>query len=244
MIQVQETMAQEYNKKRKMSPHSSKGTVGGPVANVKLLPKQIIPYWDRPYQVVVIKAHDLSVIQVDQPWLVDVPVDCLGKTVNSARSTMPLNYTTEVARVPSKSQEETYYMEKILGHCIQRKRLHFNVHWEGCTKGWDTEGSTESFSPCYKKVWRESHSNHWHPRQPRWTPLMRLPGKKPRKYVGILLFGERKSEREEMGDNMKRCIHGARQSYKDPHQSRASGTAPPPLSPKGLRVSGLAWRDT
>ena len=197
MIQVQETMAHKYNKRRKMSPSSSRGDFGWVSCERKNLAHKNCCYWDRPDQVVVIKAHDLSVIQVDQRRLVDVPVDCLGKTVNSPRSTVPLNYTTEVATVPSQFQEATYYMKEILGHSIHRKRLLFNVRWEGCTKGWDTEESTENFLPCYNKVWRDYLKTQNLTQTIGLlanlcrTPLMRVPGKKPEHYLRTLLFGER-----------------------------------------------------
>ena len=79
-------------------------------------------------------AHDLYVIQVDQRRLVDVHVDCLMKTVNSPRSPVHLNYTEEVARVPSQFEEDTYNVKKILGHRTRHKRLLFKVRWEGYTK--------------------------------------------------------------------------------------------------------------
>ena len=73
------------------------------------------------------KAHDLYVIQVDQRRLVDVHVDCLMKTVNSCCSPVPLNYTEEVARVPSQFEEDTYHLKKILGRRTHRKTLLFKV---------------------------------------------------------------------------------------------------------------------
>ena len=54
------------------------------------------------------KAHNLYVIQGHLQRLVDVPVDCLMKTFTSPRSPVPLNYTDEVARVPSQFEEDTY----------------------------------------------------------------------------------------------------------------------------------------
>ena len=101
------------------------------------------------------KAHDLYVIQVDQQRLVDVHVDCLMKTVNSPRSPVPLNYTGEVARVPSQFEEDTYNVKKILDHRTHRKRVLSKVRWEGYTKDLDTEEPVEAFSPSYNKVWRD-----------------------------------------------------------------------------------------
>ena len=107
MIQVQETMARKYNKSRRMSPNFSKGDRVWVRRQRKNLGDKTCPYWDGPYEVVAKKAHDLYVIQVDQRRLVDVHVDCLMKTVNSPRSPVPLNYTEEVARVPSQFEEDT-----------------------------------------------------------------------------------------------------------------------------------------
>ena len=73
------------------------------------------------------KAHDLYAIQVDQRRLGDVHVDCLMKTVSSPRSPVPLNYTEEVARVPSHLEEDIYDMKKIFGNRTHRKRLLFRV---------------------------------------------------------------------------------------------------------------------
>ena len=77
------------------------------------------------------KTHHLYVIQLDQRRLVDVHVDCLMKTINSPRSPVPLNDTEGVARVPSELEEDTYNVNKILGHCTHCKRLLFKVRWEG-----------------------------------------------------------------------------------------------------------------
>ena len=82
MIQVQETMAHKYNKGRTMSPNFSKGDGVWVRRQRKNLGDKTCPYWDGPYEVVAKKAHDLSVIQVDQQRLVDVHVDCLMKMVN------------------------------------------------------------------------------------------------------------------------------------------------------------------
>ena len=101
------------------------------------------------------KAHDLHVIAEDQQWLVDVHVDCLMKTVNSPRPPLPLNYTEEVARVPSQFEEDTYNVKKILGHRCHHKSLSFKVRWEGYTKDWDTEEPVDTFLPSYNKVWRD-----------------------------------------------------------------------------------------
>ena len=155
MIQVQETMARKYNKSRRMSPNFSKGDRVWVRRQRKNLGDKTCPYWDGPYEVVAKKAHDLYVIQVDQRRLVDVHVDCLMKTVNSPRSPVPLNYTEEVARVPSQFEEDTYNVKKILSHRTYRKRLLFKVRWEGYTKDWDTEEPVETFLPSYNKVWRD-----------------------------------------------------------------------------------------
>ena len=101
MIHVQETMALKDNKRRRMSPNFSKGDHVWVRSQRKNLGDKTCLYWDGPYEVVAKKAHDLYVIQVDQRRLVDVHVDCLMKTVNSPRSPVPVNYTEEVARVPS-----------------------------------------------------------------------------------------------------------------------------------------------
>ena len=139
MIQVQETMAHKYNKSRRTSPSFSKGDRVWVRRQCKNLGDKTFPYWDGPYEVVAKKAHDLYVIQVDQRRLVDVHVDCFMKTVNSPRSPVPLNYMEEVARVPSQFEEDNYNVKKILVHRTYRKRLLFNVWWEGYTKDWDTE---------------------------------------------------------------------------------------------------------
>ena len=97
------------------------------------------------------KAHDLYVIQVDQRRLVDVHADCLMETVNSPRSPVPLNYTEDVAIVPSQFKEDTYNVKKILGHRTHRRKLLFKVRWEGYTKDWDTEGPLK---PSYRPTIR------------------------------------------------------------------------------------------
>ena len=74
------------------------------------------PYGDGPYEVLTKKAHDFSVIQVDQRRPVDVHVDRLMKLVNSPRSLVPLRYGEGVARVPSKFEQDTYNVKKMLGH--------------------------------------------------------------------------------------------------------------------------------
>ena len=85
MIQVQETMAHKYNKRRRMSPNFSKGDRAWVPCQRKNLGDKTCPYTERPYEVLAKKAHDLYVIQVDQRRLVDVHVDYLMKTVNSPR---------------------------------------------------------------------------------------------------------------------------------------------------------------
>ena len=113
------------------------------------------PYWDGPSEVVAKKAHDLYVIQVDQRRLVDVHIDCRMKTVHSPRSPVPLNYTEEIARVPSQFEEDTYILKKKMGHRTHRRRLPFKVRREGYTRDWDTEEPVETFLPSYNKVWRD-----------------------------------------------------------------------------------------
>ena len=155
MIHVQETMAHKYDKRRGMSNNFSKGDRVWVCCQRKNLGDKTCPYGDGPYEVLAKKAHDPYVNQVDQCGLVDVHVDCLMKTVNSPRSPVPLNYTEEVARVPSQFEEDIYNVKKKLGHCTHRKRLLFKVRWEGYTKDWDTEQLDETFLPSYNKVWRE-----------------------------------------------------------------------------------------
>ena len=75
------------------------------------------------------------------------------KTVNSPRSPVPLNYTDEVARVPSQFEEDTYNVKKILGRRTHHKKLLFKVRWEGYTKDWDTEEHVETSLLSYNKVW-------------------------------------------------------------------------------------------
>ena len=82
------------------------------------------------------------------------------KTVNSSRSPVPLNYTGEVATVPSQFEEDTYNVKKILGHRTHRKRPLFKVRWEGYTKDWDTKEPVETFLPPYNKVWRDFLRRH------------------------------------------------------------------------------------
>ena len=91
-----------------MSPNFSKGDRVWVRHQRENLGDKACPYWDGPYEVVAKKAHDVYVIQVDQQRLVDVHVNCLMKTVNSARSPVPLNYTEEVGRMPSPFEEDTY----------------------------------------------------------------------------------------------------------------------------------------
>ena len=155
MIHVPETMAYKCNKKRRMSPNFSKGDRVWVSRQRENLGDKTCPYCNGPYEVVPKKAHDLDVIQVDQPRLVDVHVDCLMKTVNSPRSHVPLNYREEVATVPSQFDEDTYKMKKILGHRSHRKRLLFKVRWEGYTKECNTEEPVRTFLPSYNKVWRD-----------------------------------------------------------------------------------------
>ena len=154
MIQVQVTMAHKYKKRRRMSPNFSEGDRVWVRRQRKNLGDKTCPYWDGPYEVDAKNVHDLYVIQVDQRRLVDVHVDCLINTVNSPRSPVPLNYTEEVARVPSQFGEDTYNVKKILGHRTHRKRPLFNVRWEGYTKDWDTKEPVETFLPSYNTVCR------------------------------------------------------------------------------------------
>ena len=155
MIQVQEAMAHKYNKRRRMSPNFSKGDRVWVCCQRKNLGDKTCPYWEGPYEVVAKKAHDLYVIEVDQRRLVDVHVDCLMKTIHPLRSPVPLNYTEEVARVPSQFEEDTSDGKKILGHRTHGKRFLFKVRWEGYTKDWDTEEPVGTFLPSYNKVWRD-----------------------------------------------------------------------------------------
>ena len=90
-----------------MSPNLPKGDRVWVHRQRKNLGDKTCPYWDGPYEVVAKKAHDLYVIQVSQQRLVDIHLDCLMKTVNSPRCLVPLNYTEEVARVPSDILEDT-----------------------------------------------------------------------------------------------------------------------------------------
>ena len=159
MFHVQETMAHKYNKRRRMSPIFSKGDRVWVRRQRKNLGDKTCPYWDGPYEVVAKKAHDLYVIQVDQPRVVDVHVDCLMKTVNSPCSPVPLSYTKEVPRMPSQFEEDTYNVKKILSHRTHRKQLLFKVRREGYTKAWDTEEPVEPFLPSYNKVWRDYLQN-------------------------------------------------------------------------------------
>ena len=155
MIHMRLTMAHKYNKRTRMSPNFSKGDRVWVRRQCKHLGDKTCPYWHGPYQVVANSAHDLYVIPVDQRRLVDVQFDCLMKTVYSPRSPVPLNFTDEVARVPSQFEEDTYNVKKILEHRTHRNILLFKVHWEGYTKNWDTAEPVESFLPSYNKVWRD-----------------------------------------------------------------------------------------
>ena len=49
------------------------------------------------------------------------------KTVNSSPSPVPLDDTEEGARVPSKFEEDTYNVKKIVRHRTHRKKLLFKV---------------------------------------------------------------------------------------------------------------------
>ena len=107
MIYVQETMAHKCNKRRRMSSNFSNRDRVWVCCQRKKIADRVCPYWDGPYIVVAKKAQDPYAIPVDQRRLVDVHVDCLMKTVNSLHSLVLLNYTEEVARVPSKFEEDT-----------------------------------------------------------------------------------------------------------------------------------------
>ena len=155
MIHVQETMAHKYKEGRRMPPNFSKRDRVWVRRQCKNLGARTCPYPDAPYEVGAKKAHDLYVIQVYQLRLVDVHGDCRMKTVNSPRSSMPLNYTQEVARVPSQFEEDTYNVKKIVGHRTHRKRLLFKVRWDGYTKDLDTDELVETFLPSYNKVWQD-----------------------------------------------------------------------------------------
>ena len=56
---------------------------------------------------------------------------------------------------------------------------------------------------------------------------MSVPRKEnPNQYGVLFLVGEGRREREAVGDRKKTmCMHGAPLGYKNPHQSRAVGTA-------------------
>ena len=127
MIHVQHTMAHKYKRRGRMSPIFFKVDRVWVRCQRKNLADKTCPYRDGPYEVVAKKGHDLYVIQVDQLRVVDVHVDCIIKTVNSPRSPVPLNYTEEVARVPSQLQEDSYNVTKILEHRTHNKRLLFKV---------------------------------------------------------------------------------------------------------------------
>ena len=92
MIQVQETMADKYNKSRRMSPNFAKGDRVWVRRQRKNLGDKTCSYWNGPYEIVAKKAQDLYSIQVDQRRQVDVHVDCLMKTVKPPRS--PCLYIT------------------------------------------------------------------------------------------------------------------------------------------------------
>ena len=77
------------------------------------------------------------------------------KTVNSRRSPVPLNYTEEVARAPSRFAEDAHNVKRISGHRTHRKRLLFKVRLKGYTKDWDTEEPVETFLPSYNNVWQD-----------------------------------------------------------------------------------------
>ena len=100
-------------------PPISEKDVYGSLANAKILAIRLVSIGMDPMRAKT--AHDLYVIQVDQRRLVDVHVDCLMRTVNSPRSPVPPNYTREVARVRSQFEEDTYNVNKILGHGTHRK---------------------------------------------------------------------------------------------------------------------------
>ena len=89
-----------------MSPDFSKGDRVWVRCQSRYLGNKTCPYWIGPYQAVAKKAKNHYVIQVYQRRLVHVHVDCLMKMVSSPRSSMPLNYTEEVARVPSQFEED------------------------------------------------------------------------------------------------------------------------------------------
>ena len=145
MIHVQDTTVHKYNKRRRMSPDFSKGDSVWVRRQSENLGDETCPYWDGPYEVVAKKAHNLFFFQVDQRRLVDVHVECLMKTVNSPRSPVPLNYTREIATVPSHFEEDTYNVKNILGHPTHCRRLLFKVRCEGYTKDGDTEDPVQTF---------------------------------------------------------------------------------------------------
>ena len=124
------------------------------------------------------------------------------KAVNSCRSPVPLNYTEEVATVPSQFAEDTYIVKNILGHRTHRKRQLFKVRWEGYTKDRDTQEPVETLS--YNKVG--------------------VPRKNLDQYGDILLFGEGRREPEAVGDRT-RNVHTRRAPGL--HRSRALATVYP-----------------
>ena len=130
-----------------MSPNFSKGDRIWVRRQRKNLCDKTSLYWDGPYEVVAEEAHGLYGPQVDQRRPVDVHVDCLMKTVNPPCSPVPVDYTDEVARVPSQFEEDTYNMKKILGHRTHGKPPILKVRCEGYTKDWDTEEPVETFLP-------------------------------------------------------------------------------------------------
>ena len=134
MMNVHETMAHKYNKRRRVSLKFSKGDRVWVRRQRCNLGDKTCPYWDGPSEVVAKKAHDLYVFQVDQRRLVDVHVDCLMNTVNSPCSPVPLNSTQEVVRLPSQSEEDTFNVKTILGRHTHRNRLLLQVLWEGNSK--------------------------------------------------------------------------------------------------------------
>ena len=89
MMNVHETMAHKYNKRRRVSLKFSKGDHVWVCCQRKNLGDKTCPYWDGPYEVVAKKTDDLHAFQGDRQRLVDVHIDCPMKTVNSPCCPVP-----------------------------------------------------------------------------------------------------------------------------------------------------------
>ena len=161
------------------------------------------------------KMQDLYVIQVDQRRLVDAHVDCLMKTVNSPHSPVPLNYTEEVARVCSKFEEDTYNLKKRWRTVLVDRDL--SSRYVGRVTL--TIGMPRSLlKPSYFRTkrfgqinWRLAFSLKPLTSLPTLVdPLRERASEKTKTIWGVLLFEEGRREQETVGDNTRRCMHGAR----------------------------------